>query len=216
MPYAILISVALIFLVLMPAFFRLQKQGRKGLSLVFKAASTLIAAGFALHACLQGADAYAALILAGLCVCVLADVVLDIRFVAGGALFFAGHVLYVTALGLYRQPSWWCLTVFVLAGGGLAFFGSHYRADAPAKHLVICAAIYGVALAALLGFSIPLPFLAFSRRSLLAALGAALFVASDLTLCHNILRDKPVPYRFVSLGMYYMGQLLLGLSAFSA
>ena len=46
-------------------------------------------------------------------------------------------------------------------------------------------------------------------------IGAALFVASDLTLLHNTLRKAPVSCHFFSLGMYYMGQLLLGLSAFS-
>ena len=71
-----------------------------------------------------------------------------------------------------------------------------------------------VALAALLAFSLPLPLLAPSARSTLAALGAVTFVVSDMTLCHNLLLKRPSSCHFVSLGIYYMAQLLLALSAF--
>lgn len=214
MPF-ILLAVALTWLVCMPLHYRYKKNGRKAISLVFKAIPTCFAAAFAGYAVFsgKGADAYAALIFAGLCVCALADVLLDVRMEAGGALFFCGHVLYVAALSLYKPLSWWSLTLFALSACGLMYFGSHYRHAAPSR-LVLCgAAIYGLALAALLGFSIPLPFLAYSRRALLAAAGAALFVVSDLTLCHNTVRNKPVSWHYVSLGIYYTGQLLLGLSA---
>ena len=63
-------------------------------------------------------------------------------------------------------------------------------------------------------FSLPLPLLAPSARSTLAALGAVTFVVSDMTLCHNLLLKRPGSCHFVSLGIYYMAQLLLALSAF--
>ena len=75
-------------------------------------------------------------------------------------------------------------------------------------------AVYVVALAALLAFSLPLPLLAPSARSTLAALGAVTFVVSDMTLCHNLLLKRPSSCHFVSLGIYYMAQRLLALSAF--
>ena len=40
------------------------------------------------------------------------------------------------------------------------------------------------------------------------------FVVSDMTLCHNLLLKRPGSCHFVSLGIYYMAQLLLALSAF--
>ena len=137
------------------------------------------------------------------------------RFEVGGALFFTGHAVYVAALGQYREPSWWCLTVFVLALAGLWRFALRYRRYFPRPHLLAGVLIYVVALAALLAFSLPLPLLAPSPRSTLAALGAATFVVSDMTLCHNLLLKRSTPYHFVSLGIYYMAQLLLALSAFS-
>ena len=138
---------------------------------------------------------------------------LEIRFEVGGFLFFSGHVLYVVALSLYRPVSWWCLTAFAVAAVCLEFFLSHYTKEVSEKRIVLGLRVYALALAALLGFSLPLPFLAFSPRSVLAACGAALFAVSDLTLCHNTIRKKPQSWHRNSLGVYYAGQLLLGLSA---
>ena len=154
------------------------------------------------------------MIFIGLCVCTLADVALDVRFEVGGALFFTGHVVYVAALSQYRVLSWWCLTVFVVALAGLWCFALRYRRHFPKPHLLAGVMIYVVALAALLAFSLPLPLLAPSARSTLAALGAVTFVVSDMTLCHNLLLKRPSSCHFVSLGSYYMAQLLLALSAF--
>lgn len=208
-------TVLLTWILFMPLYFRLKARGRLGLALVFKAIPTALAAAFAGYAlCFDPAvDTYAQLVFAGLCVCVAADVLLDIRFEIGGALFFIGHVLYVLALSLYRPISWWCLTAFFAAALVMEYFLKHYQKEVPTRTILMGLRIYAMALAALLGFSLPLPFLAYSARALLAALGAAFFVASDLTLCHNTLRHKPDSWHYISLGIYYTGQLLLGLSA---
>lgn len=201
--------------VCMPLRFHLKEREHKGLSLLLKAIPTALVAGCAGYAVAfdPAADAYARLIFIGLCVCVAADVLLDIRFEVGGGLFFAGHVLYVLALSVYKPLSWWSLTVFVLAGGIMQYFLNHYRKQVSSRLIGLGLRIYALALAALLAFSIPLPFLAYSHRAVMAAVGAVMFVLSDLTLCHNTLRHKPVSWHYVSLGVYYTGQLLLGLSA---
>ena len=213
----ILLYIALTWLALMPARFRAMAKGYRKTSLALKALPTALAAAFAAAGCFgaEARDLYGLLVFAGLCVCTLADIALDVRFEVGGALFFTGHAVYVAALGQYREPSWWCLTVFVLALAGLWRFALRYRRYFPRPHLLAGVLIYVVALAALLAFSLPLPLLAPSPRSTLAALGAATFVVSDMTLCHNLLLKRSTPYHFVSLGIYYMAQLLLALSAFS-
>lgn len=213
---AVAVAVALIWLVWMPLCFRMKKTENRIAEWIFKVIPTLMAAGFAGYACfaLGQRSAYAELIFAGLCVCALADWVLEVRFEVGGALFFAGHVLYVLALALYRMLSWWSLTVGVIALAAIWYFLSHYKDGRPVGLLGVGLCIYGCALAALLGLSLPLPFLAPSTSTYLAAAGAALFVVSDLTLCHNTIRQKPSHWHFMSLGTYYMGQLLLALSAF--
>lgn len=209
----IILAVISIWLLFMPLHFHFKRLGKKGLSLVFKAVPTAIAAGAAAFAYLGGAgDSYGLLVLLGLCICVLADVMLDVRFEVGGALFFVGHIFYVLALGGYRALSWWCLGVGVVSLAGLWCFALRYRTRVPKPYILWGVMLYAVALAALLGFSLPLPFLAPSARSVYAALGAALFVLSDVTLCHNTLTKAPVSWHYASLGAYYMGQLFLGLS----
>lgn len=212
----ILLYIALTWLALMPARFRAMAKGYRKTSLALKALPTALAAAFAAAGCFaaDGDDLYGLMIFIGLCICTLADIALDVRFEVGGALFFTGHAVYVAALSQYRVLSWWCLTVFVIALAGLWCFALRYRRCFPRAHLLAGALVYVVALAALLAFSLPLPLLAPSARSTLAALGAVTFVASDMTLCHNLLLKRPVPYHFVSLGIYYMAQLLLALSAF--
>lgn len=211
----ILATVLLTWALCMPLHFYGKKQKNKVLSLVFKALPTIMAAMFAGYAALflPGSDDYARLIFLGLCTCVFADVLLEIRFEVGGFLFFLGLVLYVLALSRYRVLSWWCLTVFLIAAAALEIFVHSYRNRVPARFLLLGLRIYALALSALLAFSLPLPFLAPGTRSVLAAAGAALFVASDMTLCYNTVQKKPTLWHYLSLGIYYSAQLLLGLSA---
>ena len=56
----------------------------------------------------------------------VADVMLGVRFEAGGALFFAGHLLYLTALSCNQAPSVWSAAVF--AAAVLAFVLARKRA----------------------------------------------------------------------------------------
>ena len=95
----------------------------------------------------------------------------------------------------------------------LEIFVYRYRDKVPARFILLGLQIYALALSALLAFSLPLPFLAPGTRSVLAAAGAALFVASDMTLCYNTVQKKPTLWHYLSLGIYYSAQLLLGLSA---
>lgn len=119
MPYAIL-SAVLIWLVLMPVHFRTKQSASKLPTLIAKVVPTLMAAAFAGAAAFSGAsaDAYARLLFIGLCICAMADLMIEIRFEIGGVLFFAGHMLYVAALLFYRALCWWNLAVFAGALAG--------------------------------------------------------------------------------------------------
>ncbi|MEG1194652.1 MAG: lysoplasmalogenase family protein [Clostridia bacterium] len=210
----IVLSIVLIWLVLMPLHFRSKAWHSKVPTRIAKVVPTLIAAAFAAYACFftHTPQPYAMLVFIGLCICTLADLMIEIRFEVGGALFFIGHVFYVAALAFFRMFSWQNAMVFVAAVALLLFFILRYRAQLPHKLLLYGLITYSLALSALLALSLPLPFMAYSTSALCAAVGAALFVASDMTLCHNTLCSKPVPYHFFSLGLYYMGQLFLALS----
>ena len=160
-------------------------------------------------------DRYALLVFIALCVCAAADVMLGLKFVIGGALFFTGHMLYIAALGGECGLTPAGLGVFAVAFVALLCFLRRYFHLFPSKWLFLGVAVYCAALGALLAFSLPAPFVVLSRRTVLAALGALLFVLSDMGTCHSILMDPSPHFNYLSLGTYYTAQFLLGMSAFA-
>lgn len=210
------------FLALAVTWFLLNPLYQKGLPgklkpnhLGVKAIPTAIAALFAAAAFFFfGGDRYSLLIFLALVVCTAADVMLGVKFIVGGILFFSGHILYLIALGGYHSPTGWSLMVFLLAVPALWLFCRQYAGKIPGKLLFAGVLLYSTALGALLAFSLPLPFLLPSRRSLFAALGAALFVLSDMGTCHCMLTKTSKRFDFFSLGIYYSAQIFLGMSAF--
>ena len=154
-------------------------------------------------------DLYGLMIFIGLCVCTLADVALDVRFEWAARCFSRGIAVYVPRSASTGVLSWWCLTVFVIALAGLVVLCAALppalsQAASAGGRYDLCRRAGRAA-----GLSLPLPLLAPSARSTLAALGAVTFVVSDMTLCHNLLLKRPSSCHFVSLGIYYMAQLLL-------
>ena len=160
-------TVLLTWLVCMPIHFRSKTPGRRFALLTSKVLPTALAAAFAAYGCFAAHNdsRYALLVLIGLCVCTLADLMIELRFEVGGALFFIGHLLYIAALGLYGLLSWASLGVFAAAFALMLVFLSHYRHQVPNKLISAGLTIYAAALSALLAFSLPLPFAAFSRAT---------------------------------------------------
>lgn len=206
-----LIAVLATAFVIMPARYCLSSRISRRWSLTLKVIPTLMCAAFAGTACLGG-DRYALLVFIGLCVCAVADVMLGVHFITGGALFFTGHMFYIAAFCIQQPPTWWSLPAF---GGMLALlwlFLQRFRAGMSRKMFTL-ARIYSAALAVVLSLSVPMPFLAFSQRTLLSALGAVLFVLSDMGVCHGMLCKISRRRDYCYLGVYYLAQLLLALSA---
>lgn len=209
-------ALILIWAVWMPLKFRFQRLGRKPAELLFKALGTLTAVGFAAYAYFFSpqADVYTALILFALCLCTLADVFLEIRFIVGGVLFFLGHVLYAAGFFTLHQPTHWAALVLLVALPLLYWFLSRYRDRVP-RLLYLGLWLYTAALGVLLAAALSPMFVVPSRRMLCAAVGAVLFVISDVTLCRNTIEKRGERADFISLGIYYTGQLFLAFSAFA-
>lgn len=179
-----------------------------------KVLPTLMCAAFAGAAVMGGGDRYAVLIFIGLMICAAADVLLGIHFVTGGALFLTGHLFYTAAFCTQQPPTAWSAPVFLLMLALLWLFVWQFKLRIQSRLMFLGVLVYSTALAVVLSLSLPLPFLAFSERTLLAALGAFVFVLSDMGVCHGMLckisRRRDACY----LGIYYLAQLMLGLSAF--
>ncbi len=209
-----LIILALSWAIIMPIRFRLMKGGDDTpFTFVLKGFPTACAAALACYAalCMNPAP-YARWMALGLFICLVADVVLGIRFVVGGFLFLCGHICYILALMGQQSLSVWNAIIFIVAMVVLQGFLLFYRKRMNDKLLAYGVCIYATALAGLLATALPLPFLGSGPRPLLAAIGALLFVLSDATLCDNMVNNRPVLNQYISLGIYYTAQFLLGLS----
>ena len=172
--------------------------------IALKCGATAMAALIALAGCLKsGIPAHWA-ILAGLVVCTAADGVLCVRFIAGGALFVLGHILYMVAFCLMHAPDWRCGAVFLCLAGLSAAALTRVRAMLGRRYaLVLAYAMILCLMVALASVQAPL-FLA----------GAVLFAISDVLLgCLSITRWK-TQVDYLSLALYYLGQFTLGLAVF--
>ena len=201
-------------LLIMPIHYRWIGHVSRFWMLGTKVIPTLTCAAFAGAALLGGGDRYALLVFIGLCICAVADVVLGIHFAAGGALFLTGHLFYTAAFCNQQPPDWLNLPVFVICFLLLQLFLRHFKPLFKHQLMFRGVQLYSAALAAVLCLSLPMPFRAFSIRTLLAALGAVIFVLSDMGVCHGMLCKISKKRNYAYLGIYYLAQLLLGLSAF--
>lgn len=207
-----------ILLWFMPRMYRAQRAGRKTESALWKAASTFLCLAAGVAGWIMGGGTYAALMVAGLAVCLAADIVLEYRFIAGMAVFFLGHALYVTAMFIVGAPSLWTCVFAALGLAVLVFFLLRWKDKVAGQMPLPPFCAYMVALAALLGAGFTFLTRGLTPFAVCCALGSVLFVASDVTLVRNMFIAKTNRSEFVSLSMYYMGQLLLALScaAFAA
>jgi len=211
---AVLASALTTFLI-MPIHYRWIGHVNHNWMLITKVLPTLICAAFAGVALIsRGGERYAWLVFTGLCICAAADVMLGVHFVTGGALFLLGHLFYMAAFCTRQRPDKWSLVVFAAALALLWLFVWHFKPRIHPPLLFAGVLLYAAALAALLALSLPMPFRSFSARTLLAALGAIIFVLSDMGVCHGMLYRIPKKLDFTYLGIYYLAQLLLGLSVF--
>lgn len=208
------LAVLLSGFVLMPIRYRHFYGGPLYADLGLKVVPTLLCASFAGVACFSGGDRYSLLIFIGLCICAAADVLLGIRFAVGGGFFLLGHVFYISAFLTQQTLSVRNGLVFAVMLPCLWLFCQRYRPMIKNRLISYGIFVYSTALAVVLGLSLPLPFLVFSARSVLAATGAVLFVISDMGVCHGCLVNTSKSYSFRMLAVYYLAQLCLGLSAF--
>ncbi len=209
-----LAAVLLTVLVIMPVHYHRFGRISRFWSHTTKVLPTLTCAAFAGAAVWGGGDRYSLLVFIGLCICAAADIVLGIHFVTGGALFFTGHMFYIAAFCTQQAPTWQSIPTFAVMLALLWLFLWRFKPHIKNPMMFRGVQLYSAALAVVLSLSLPMPFLAFSQRTLLAALGAVIFVLSDMGVCHGMLckisRKRDACY----LGIYYLAQLLLGLSAF--
>ena len=170
--------------------------------IALKCGATAMAALVALLGCLKSGLPAHWIVLAGLIVCTIADGVLCVRFIEGGAIFVLGHILYMVAFCLMRRPNWQCAIVFLFLMGLSIVALTRFRTILGNKHVFIL--VYAMILCLMVSFA--------SIQAPLFFVGAVLFAVSDILLgCLSFARWK-TQMDYISLAMYYLGQFLIGLA----
>ena len=181
-----------------------RKKGSKKRELALKGSATLTAALLAGYGYARQPSPAHLFILLGLCVCVIADVVLDFNFLAGTAAFGLGHVCYCVSYLLAQKPGWISLGVFLILCGVIAVLYPRLKKySAPDSALPYLG--YALLISAMLALALP-------QKPVLLA-GALLFVVSDALLLARIIRKIPSKaYDYICLGVYYLAQFLIAAS----
>ncbi|MBP5453979.1 MAG: hypothetical protein J6Y09_05120 [Lachnospiraceae bacterium] len=147
------------------------------------------------------------LLFIGMFLCAIVDIVLEIRFLKGGLLFLAGHLVYVASLiltgGGFNIISLSVYVVLALAGVILTFkkLGKKYRFALLAYNFVISATF---------ALSIPL-IISFKPENMILGIGACFLVISDWLLARNKVFKTGYYWSLLSLVFYFGGQILISI-----
>jgi len=163
------------------------------------------------------------LIFIGLLFGMLGDILLNLRFVfekngqkiflVGILAFLIGHILYLSALVPLANHLYIDILVgAVLATALLVYIFMTMQVKLAFK---IFGVIYLGAVIIMTCIAIDIAIFTFSPRSLLYAVGAILFTASDIVLIFNTFSGvTKFSLRITNLTLYYIGQVLIACSMF--
>lgn len=169
-------------------------------------------------------DAYALKIVIGLLFGMIGDILLNYRFVVGeekGQKFFLigivsfliGHILYLSALVPLATHAWISLAVgLVLELVLLIYIFSTMKVKMVFK---IFGVFYLGAVIIMTAMAVDAAIVARSFQSIELAIGAVLFMLSDIILIFYIFGGNPkFSMRISNLSLYYIGQMMIAISLF--
>lgn len=170
--------------------------------LAFKGSTTAFGGLLALYAYVQTGQPHALVMALGIFVCALADVLLEIRFLAGMACFALGHVAYMVSFWMRRPPqlpSLVLLVVLVLFVVAMVLRLRKKVAFSILPHGLYALLISGMAALAL-------------GQSAIVFIGALLFVISDAIIARRLVFPEKDPWDRACILLYYSAQFILAAS----
>lgn len=145
------------------------------------------------------------LALLAMALCAFGDIILEIRFIRGGALFFIGHIVYMGSVGsLYSEiPLITYITFLVLFTTGTVLtcthLGKKYRLLLIAYNTIIS-----------LSFSMALPLVLSGEKTMaIYGMGICWLVISDWLLARNKVMKTNFGWSLIALVFYFGGQLMV-------
>ena len=168
-----------------------------------------------------GGSAFSRLVMFGLMLGAIGDILLNIRYLAGnrnqfffvvGTLsFFTGHILYLAALISIADRMIYALTAAgVITAVIIVTMAFKVITSFPMKclgALYVCAVVLMACVAVVNALSVH------DTGRILYAVGASLFLISDLILIFNTFGKNPqMKWSAVCLSLYYPGQILIALA----
>ncbi len=191
---------------------RAEYRGPRWQVYLFKPLTTSLIIAWALFLPPTAPAPYKLLVVFGLVFSLGGDIFLmlpDDRFVPGLISFLIAHLLYGAAFtrGINLSPTWWALALYLTYGTLMLALLWNYLDS------------LRIPVLAYMGVILLMGWLALERwltlgttGSLLAAIGAALFVLSDSTLALDRFRTRFAAGRAVTLATYFAAQWLIGVS----
>ena len=207
----IVLSVILIIYWIVPTYLHLKEDNKKPAAIWVKALGTMIAVAFGIAGALLHPGPQTYLILLGLFFGLLGDIFLELFVPLGGLAFFLGNAIYVYCM-IAKEPlkSINYLLFLIILLFLLANFGKDFKTLLQDRIFFLPYALL-VALMA----SVAIPYILLqSQAGLLFGFGAFLFAVSDYLLGYRILYKASSQFHRVSLGIYYLAQLCIGVSIF--
>ncbi len=212
----------IVLLVLTPiyAYFSTSRCNQK--AIITKGATTTICFAYALAGYLKSNDIstftappihHAYWLLIGLGICTLADVILCLRFVIGGILFFLGHISYIIfflTLGGFHTVT---IVVFTLLCVAALCYFYRYSAVLLKYHLLFV--LYGMITLANLALGLLLPY-TYGFYGIIPAIASILLVVSDFFLARNKLFEETKFTKRIALSFYFGGQYLMAMTLYLA
>lgn len=155
------------------------------------------------------------MMLTGLAFAMLGDVILEIQFIVGAALFAIGHVFFFVAYAVVERLRWsdmiygLCILVpSVLLITLAPFF------DFGGVLMEIVCVVYATVISCMVGKAIANFVRVKNTTYLVIVLGSLLFMISDLALLFNVFTSLPYAGA-ICLATYYPAEILLGFSIFT-
>ncbi|MBR3227094.1 MAG: lysoplasmalogenase [Erysipelotrichaceae bacterium] len=220
-----IILMAVAGLILQCLFIKTEHEEKYVPAVILKGCASLMFVLIAYNAFLMVNNVFNKQFLIGLVFGMIGDILLNLRFVfkksgqkiflLGILAFLIGHIIYLLALLPQARHVWiWhCIVIGAVAAGLLLAYIFKTMDIKPAFKIfgVFYLGAVFIMTAIALGIAVFVP----SNRSLIYAIGAILFTASDVVLIFNTFSGKTTfPLRICNLILYYIGQTLIALSLF--